>query len=139
MMIVYGLSLYILIGLIIIVWQGRELVMEITGTFYSAKGSPRLKVAIVITLTLGVFIWPSVLRREEKSHRLYIVRDVSERFSSVSRDRGEVLEGIVLSLLTSKFIRVYEEFGLKMYEEHMKYELEKFREEGLREDYIGRG
>ena len=132
-------SLYLFIGIITIVWQRKILTMEITGKYYKSKDSPKFQLALTIILTLGVTIWPSILTsKNRKMHRgMYMMEDVSAKFSSVSRDRGETLNPRELSLITSKFIKLYETFGLKMYEEHMKYELDKYREEGLREDYRG--
>ncbi len=132
-------SLYVLIGLTIVTLQRKQLLMELTGECYSSKGSLRFKLFLTIMHILAVLVWPIVLRRKnrKRNQRLYVMRDVAARFTSVSRDRREELEEIELSLITCKFITVYESLGLKMYEEHLEYELVKYREEGLREDYKG--
>ena len=132
-----GLFIYILVGLGVNITQCKQLIIEETGGHYDSKDVVRFKVYIVVVLLLSILVWPIVLKRTEKlkSQRLYVIRDVTDRFTHVSKERGENLEAIELSNLIIKFIKVYEEFGFKMYDSHLKYELEKFRAEGLREDY----
>ncbi len=135
----YGLSTYLLIGIITVTWERKRLYMEIAGRCYDSKKSPKFYLALGIILTLAVTIWPSILvGNNRKAHqRGYVIEDVTSTFTSISKDRGEELEAIELSLITCKFITLYEKHGLKMYEEHLKYELGRYREEGLREDYKG--
>jgi hypothetical protein len=132
-----GLFIYLLVGLVFTPIQAKKLIIESTGELYDSRHLVRFKVFLAIILGLSVILWPIVLRQSErqKAQRLYVIRDVTSRFTRVSRDRSETLETIELSNLTTKFIHIYEQFGLKMYQEHLEYELEKYREEGLRDNY----
>lgn len=134
-----GLCLYLIAGISVATMQGKQLIIELSGDYYSSKDMVRFKVFLAVILVLSVLVWPIVLMRSEKkeSQILYVIRDVSARFTNVSRDKREELEAMELSLITSKFITLYEQFGLKLYEEHLEYELAKYHEEGIREDYCG--
>lgn len=49
------------------------------------------------------------------------------------------IDGHAMGFIIRKFILMDKQVGSKFCREHLKYELEKYREEGLREDYIEGG
>lgn len=64
-----------------------------------------------------------------------IYRKVGTAFRAVSNERGEHLPAGYLNAIVFKFYQVREQFGDKFMDEHLAYELNKYRAEGLREDY----
>ncbi len=140
MWILVGICFYLALGIYVALTQGKQLIIEATGDYYDSKDLARFKAFLSTMLVLSVLVWPIVLTRGEKrkSQRRYVISQCSERFSKVAKERGEDLDAAALANISSKFIIVYEEFGMKFYKEHLKYELDKFRKEGLREDYRGR-
>jgi len=133
-----GLVFYLAIGVGVLIFKGGQIIDEQSGELYDQRGTGRFKVFLIIVLTAVISLWPIVLLREEKSEsrRLYVTKQVLEEFKRVADERGENIDGLALALIASKFVRVYESMGRLMYREHLKYELEKYLKEGLRQDYI---
>lgn len=132
-----GISLYVLAGILVVCCYRASLYMEVASQAFKDRRTPKFKQALIVIYILSVFIWPFVLTglKDNKNRWSYIYDDISFRFRSVSRDRGEELGVSELSTIAHKFLRVYEQFGAKMYKSHLEYELKKYREDGLREDY----
>lgn len=66
---------------------------------------------------------------------LAIYQQVGTAFREASKIRGELLPAGHLNTIVLKFIQVYEMGGDEMVEMHLKYEIEKYLKEGLREEY----
>jgi len=64
-----------------------------------------------------------------------IYRKVGTAFKEVARQRGEELKAGWLNTVVLKFFQVNEKMGGDFMEEHLSYELDKYRQEGLRSEY----
>ncbi len=64
-----------------------------------------------------------------------IYKQVVTAFSEAASTRGEHLAAENLNYIAWKFLVVKEKMGTEMFYEHLKYEVNKYHEEGLREDY----
>jgi hypothetical protein len=64
-----------------------------------------------------------------------IYKHVGSAFREASEARNEHIPAGHLNTIVLKFYQVYEMMGDTMLEEHLKYEVEKYLREGLREDY----
>jgi len=64
-----------------------------------------------------------------------IYRKVGTAFRAVSEERGERLPAGHLNAIVFKFYQVREQLGNSFLDEHLAYELKKYRAEGLREEY----
>jgi hypothetical protein len=64
-----------------------------------------------------------------------IYRKVCTAFREVSDQRGEHLTAGTLNHIVWKFLNVSEMLGAEMVDEHLAYEIQKYRQEGLRPDY----
>ena len=56
-------------------------------------------------------------------------------FRKASLDRQERIHANNLNTIAMKFFKVYEEFGEDFMKEHLEYELQKYKNEGLRTEY----
>ena len=66
---------------------------------------------------------------------LKISQEVMTAFKEAGEQKGEHIAGGYLMTIAMKFFAVYEEFGENFYYEHLNYEINKYLNEGLREDY----
>ena len=66
---------------------------------------------------------------------LEISQEVMTAFKEAGEEKGEHIPGGYLMTIAMKFFAVYEQFGEKFYYEHLNYEINKYINEGLREDY----
>ena len=57
-------------------------------------------------------------------------------FNQVAENREERIPAVNMNSIVFKFIQVYEMTGEKFFDEHLKYEVEKFISEGFRPDYL---
>ena len=64
-----------------------------------------------------------------------VYRRIGTSFRAVASERGEHLPANALHFIVHKFLQVQEGHGQKMFDEHLDYELRKYRSEGLRPDY----
>ncbi|MCB4749127.1 MAG: hypothetical protein LGB67_03530 [Sulfurovum sp.] len=66
---------------------------------------------------------------------LEISQEVMTAFKEASEEKGEHIPGGYLMTIAMKFFAIYEQFGENFYYEHLNYEVNKYINEGLREDY----
>lgn len=66
---------------------------------------------------------------------LQISQEVMTAFKEAAEQKGENIPGGYLMTIAMKFFAVYEMGGEKFYYEHLNYEIHKYLNEGLREDY----
>jgi len=66
---------------------------------------------------------------------IQIYKTVANAFQDVSDQRGEHLSEGILNHIVLKFLNVNELLGDGMLEQHLDYEIQKYRQEGLRPDY----
>lgn len=64
-----------------------------------------------------------------------IYRKVGTAFKEIAKRRGEDLTAGWLNTVVLKFLQVNEKMGVAFMDEHLAYELDKYRQEGLRSDY----
>jgi len=76
---------------------------------------------------------PSSKTTDEKIIEIY--RLICSSFREQSELRNEHIRANCLNTIALKFFNVYEEFGEDFMKEHLKYELKKYANEGLRTDY----
>lgn len=60
---------------------------------------------------------------------------IADAFRKAAEERSEFIPAEIINRIALKFMRVNEQFGQKMLFEHLEYEINKYRNEGLREDY----
>ena len=114
-----------------------------------------------LTYTAAVLLWPFLLKifytkpstlldaTEDFSVKYFqlacglpdeiikrISAEVIDSFRKVAELKGERISGGSLLKISSKFMIVYENFGADYYQSHLEYELEKYKNDGLREDYL---
>lgn len=66
---------------------------------------------------------------------LEVYQQVGTAFSEVAKQRNETIKSGVINSIVLKFLTLKERAGEVMYNEHLKYELNKYLNEGLRADY----
>ena len=66
---------------------------------------------------------------------LDIYRQVGCAFRAAGKERGEFVESAVINTIVLKFLEVYRTAGAKFFEDHLQYEIQKYKREGLRPDY----
>lgn len=66
---------------------------------------------------------------------LKISQEVMTAFKEAGEQKGEHIPGGYLMTIAMKFFAVYEMSGEEFYYEHLNYEINKYLNEGLREDY----
>ncbi len=64
-----------------------------------------------------------------------ISQETMTAFKQTAEQRNEQIQAGYLFAIAMKFFSVYEQLGEKFYQEHLEYELNKYLNEGLREDY----
>lgn len=64
-----------------------------------------------------------------------IAQEVMNSFKDTAEKKGERIPGGYLLTIAMKFIIVYATADEKFYYEHLNYEIDKYMNEGLREDY----
>ena len=78
---------------------------------------------------------PTSLKKLSDKEILRISKEVMNSFKTVSEQRGEHIPGESLLTIATFFLVLYESSGRKLYVEHLKYELSRYTEYGLRDDY----
>ncbi|MCK9263304.1 MAG: hypothetical protein RBR09_13445 [Desulfobulbaceae bacterium] len=126
------------------------------------SSAPAWKAALFLSIsfTLAVLAWPLMtkmiytkpqtvldiveelgMKYFQQNNKLHaeairrISREVMGRFKKAAEERGETISGESLLAISLKFMRIYAMFGEEMYRGHLDYELEKYKNEGLRDDY----
>lgn len=66
---------------------------------------------------------------------LKISQEVMTAFKDAAEQRGEEIPGKYLTTIVIQFFAIYEKAGNDFYIKHLNYEITKYLEEGLREDY----
>lgn len=64
-----------------------------------------------------------------------IAQEVMSTFKNAAEKKGEIIPGGYLLTIAMKFIIVYATTSEVFYKEHLNYEINKYINEGLREDY----
>lgn len=64
-----------------------------------------------------------------------IFQQVGSAFNEASNQRKELIPARQLNSIVLQFFQVYEMMGETVFYEHLKYEVDKYIQEGLREDY----
>ncbi|MBK9413560.1 MAG: hypothetical protein IPN61_09095 [Bacteroidetes bacterium] len=67
---------------------------------------------------------------------LDIYNKVAIAFNQVAGIRGERIPAVNINSIVFKFIQVYEMTGETFFDEHLKYDIDKYKSEGLRPDYL---
>lgn len=62
-------------------------------------------------------------------------RQVGCAFREMGRERGEFIESGVINAIVLKFLELYRTLGADFFGEHLQYEIQKYKREGLRADY----
>jgi hypothetical protein len=131
------LGAYLIIGILSLFYRMDRLHKDL-----ETQG-PFIKVRIyqVIIALMAILAWPFRLAdlQDEKPNGIDILLDVSEAFQEVAKERGEEIDRHTMGFIISKFILMNKQFGSKFCREHLKYELEKYKKEGLRGDYVEGG
>ena len=78
-------------------------------------------------------IAPTSKTTDQKIIEIY--KQVGSKFREVAENRNENLSAGYLNTIVLKFYQVYEMKDESFYNEHLKYEIDKYLNEGLREDY----
>lgn len=76
---------------------------------------------------------PTSKTSDQKIMEIY--QQVGSAFKEAAKERNELLPAGYMNSIVLKFYQVYEMSGEKFYYEHLKYEIDKYLREGLREDY----
>ena len=66
---------------------------------------------------------------------LEIVKTVQTAFTESAEQKGEHIPGTYLMTINIYFLQQYEKLGKEFFIEHLKYEVKKYLNEGLRDDY----
>lgn len=66
---------------------------------------------------------------------LEIVKTVQTAFTEAAEQKGEHILGTYLMTINVYFLHQYENFGKEFFIEHLRYEVNKYLNEGLRDDY----
>jgi hypothetical protein len=67
---------------------------------------------------------------------LDIYRQVGCAFRKVGDERREFVESAVINVIVLEFLEAYRRAGPDFFKEHLQYELETYKREGLRADYV---
>lgn len=76
---------------------------------------------------------PTAKTSDQKIIEIY--QQVGSAFREASKERNEHLPAGYMNTIVFKFFQVYEMMGDTMFYEHLKYEVDKYINEGLRDDY----
>lgn len=76
---------------------------------------------------------PTEKTSDEKVIEIYQL--ICSSFRDASNKRNERIPTDNLNTIAMKFFNVYEQFGEDFMKEHLDFELEKYRKEGLRQEY----
>lgn len=76
---------------------------------------------------------PSLKMSDQKILEIY--QQVGSAFRKVAHERGEILPAGHLNSIIYQFYQIYEMTGQDFYYDHLKYEIDKYIREGLRQDY----
>ncbi len=85
---------------------------------------------------MGLFskIFGSKEPTDKEMEEMYL--KIAPQFVRVAAERNEQISTKALANITSKFLFMKPSVTNEYFEEHLAYELEKYRKEGLRPDYM---
>lgn len=66
---------------------------------------------------------------------LEVVKLVQTTFTKAAEQKGEHIPGVYLMTINVYFLQQYEQLGKEFFLEHLKYEVNKYINDGLRDDY----
>lgn len=72
---------------------------------------------------------------EYKEEHGDLLKTVLKEFASIAEERGEEISGRALKEIGIKFLALYQMSGPDFTKEHLRYELQRYRQHGLREEY----
>ena len=76
---------------------------------------------------------PSTMISDEKIIEIY--SHVNTAFSQAAEQRGETIPALFINRIVLKFLIVHEKMPASFFDEHLRYEVDKYIREGLRPDY----
>lgn len=76
---------------------------------------------------------PTTKTTDEKIVQIY--SRVGTAFNEAAKQRNERIPALHLNSIVFKFLQVYETLGENFMEDHLHYEIKKYLNEGLRDDY----
>ena len=76
---------------------------------------------------------PTVKISDEEIIEIY--SKVGTAFRQAAKQRGEHIPALFLNHIVGGFLQIYEMCGTKFFDEHLRYEVDKYIAEGLRPDY----
>jgi len=114
--------------------QGESQNSEFSKKFKIWKKN-REKLDIQAFRNAGVKHGISPIAKMTDNEILTISKEVMTAFRQASEEKGERILGTHLLTIAIKFFVVYETMGTEMYYEHLEYEVEKYKTDGLRADY----
>ncbi|BHH84329.1 hypothetical protein [Desulforhopalus sp. 52FAK] len=139
-MIIISMVVYVCLGMVAIAIKRNRLKedLQVDGPLF------RVYVYRFIVVVFAMLFWPALLLSESETDMetttYYkdrdIILEVTDAFKSVAEYRKEHINQDSLKYISAKFIKVYGMLGEQVYKEHLKYELDKYYEEGLREEYL---
>ena len=115
--------------------------MSFLKKLFGAKEKPRTMLDELHSIVIKAFrhlgkvngTAPTSKTSDEKIIEIY--SKVLTAFRKESEAKGEFLSADVLNLIAYKFFQVYEMTGEDFMNEHLNYELNLYKNSGLREDY----
>ena len=153
-------GIYLALGTVVIALSPYKKYHLSNGADLSKVPIGKIVLLFSITFTAAVLVWPLVTKMiytkprtaldliQELGMKHFqqgcglpdktvkrISQEVMGKFKKTAEERGERIPGKTLLAISSKFMNVYEKFGEEMYQSHLTYELEKYKNEGLRDEY----
>lgn len=153
-------GLYLAMGTVVIALSPYKKYHLSNGADLSKVPIWKIVLLFSITFTAAVLVWPLVTKMIYTKPRTAldliqelgmkhvqqgcnlpdktvkrISQDVMGKFKKTAEERGERIPGKTLLAISAKFMNVYEKFGEEMYQCHLEYELEKYKNDGLRHEY----
>jgi hypothetical protein len=81
----------------------------------------------------------SIRKETTDQELLSMLQEVMSSFTQAATFKGDHIDGTTLMNITSHFIQVYDLKGKNFYDEHLKYELDVYKSNGLRESFVKQG
>ncbi len=101
------------------------------------KKKPRSALDEINSLTVQMYR-PYLVHNKDISDEkvLEIVQTVMRAFKQAAESKDESITGETLMNISAKFVKVYDLGGEDLFLEHLKYEISKYLDSGLRLDYL---
>jgi hypothetical protein len=115
--------------------------MSFLGRIFKSKKKPRTVLDELHSILVRAFRnygkstgrAPSSKTSDEKIIEIY--SKVATAFKNASEERGEFVSAEILNLIAIGIFGVYEMMGEEMMNEHLDYEVERYKSSGLRDEY----